>query len=147
MWQFIVVALSEQVRDRLRDYGLAAGAVIVTAAVMKLAWHPRSWFRRVPSWIGRTLVVEPLSRRAIIVAERFVERVITPKIDSVHVELASLSERNDDQHRAVEKRLAGVEEKLSEQNTKLIELAGHILTVPGLPINTGETPVTQGAIQ
>lgn len=137
-----IFALSDQVRDRLQDLGLVIATLIAAAALARLAWHPRSWIRRIPTWVGRRLVVEPLSRRSIIVAERFVERVITPKIEAVRGEIQSLSDSNADQHRAVEIRLKGVEDKLETQNTKLIDLAGHILAVPGLPFNTGEVPTT-----
>lgn len=115
------VALAEGVRDQLRDAGLVTATVIATAAVLRILFAKRSPLRRVPLWVGRRLVSDPLSAKASTFLESFVERVVTPKIDAVHAELSAISDRNDAQHAAVEARLARVETAVGDQNSKLDE--------------------------
>lgn len=145
------LAFSVRVRDDLRDIALVVGAIIGMAAVLKLAWHPRSWFRRAPSYIVAKVIVEPAAMKLTSFLERFIDRVLTPKIDAVLKQVAALSDRNDAQHasnvesiNALSVRVDATNEGLLHNNGKLADLstdlARHIPTSV-VPVTVpGETP-------
>jgi hypothetical protein len=143
---------------------LASAAVAATIYLWaKVIWHPRSWIRRVPTYLVVRIIIAPNARKATTFLIHFFELHITPQLDAkietvredvndVRVDLRDLSGRNDDQHEVNSLKIAELEvaikdtnSKLVDTNTRLAKVTEHLaiqLTTPGLPTPPGGIPIT-----
>jgi len=145
-----------------------AGRIVLTSAVAaaiiylwaKVIWHPRSWFRRVPTYLVVRILIAPNARKATTFLIGFFEQHITPQLDAkiesvrtdvneVRVELRELKVENTEQHstnqhaiKAIASQQAKTSQKLLETNAKLATVLEHTavtLKTPGFPHDPPDT--------